>query len=232
MKIAICDDEARDREQIKHYINTHSTKHEIIEFNSAIPLLKSIYAHEHFDVLFLDIQMPDSDGWEIAEKLKKTKTNIYIAMVTINNNYIYDCFDRVDWFTPKPVTKAKIHKVLNNAYETLFPIIFKFVFGKIPVALTAPEIVYFEVKRNDVFIHTVDYIYKIRESLHNINKQFYTQGFASPHQSFLLNLDHFESIENNMIILKSGGQIPLSRGKSSQFYNELREYVIRRKSNV
>jgi CheY-like chemotaxis protein len=73
MKIAICDDEARDREQIKHYINTHSTKHEIIEFNSAIPLLKSIYAHEHFDVLFLDIQMPDSDGWEIAEKLKKTK---------------------------------------------------------------------------------------------------------------------------------------------------------------
>ncbi|NMA67605.1 MAG: response regulator [Clostridiaceae bacterium] len=96
MKIAICDDELKDRMNIKQFVYTHQIKHDIIEFNSAIPLLESISKDEHFDVLFLDIEMPDSDGWAVAEQLKKANASIYIAMVTVMDNYIFDCFDRVN----------------------------------------------------------------------------------------------------------------------------------------
>ena len=226
MRIAICDDEARDREPIKLFVNTHDSKNEIIEYSSAVPLLKDIYANEHLDLLFLDIQMPDSNGWEVAERLKKAKTDIYIAMVTINDNYVYDCFDRVDWFATKPVSEAKIHKILNNAYEKLFPTIFEFVVDKITIALTVPEIIYIEVKRNNVYIHTVKSVYKIRESLININKQFNILGFTAPHQSYIINLEYFMTVEDNQIVLKNDERIPLSRSKSKHFYNALREYVI------
>lgn len=182
-------------------------------------------------MLFLDIQMPDSDGWKVAEQLKKAKTDIYIAMVTINDNYVYDCFDRVDWFAAKPVSEARIHKILNNAYDKLYLTIFEFVIDKVTVALTAPEIVYIKVKRNDVYIHTVNSTHKIRESLSNITKQFDMPGFTSTHQSYLINLEHFGTVDDSQVVLKNGERVPLSRNKSKHFYNALREYVIRRKSN-
>ena len=232
MKIAICDDDEKDRIHIKHYIQTHNLQHDIIEFNLTLPLLQRINENEHFDVLFLDIEMPDPNGWNVAAQLKKRNPNIYIAMVTINDNYVFDCFDRVNWFAPKPISEAKVHKILDNAYEKLYPIIFEFTIDKTPLILTAPEIIYIEVKRNHIYIHTRDQIHKIRNSMCNITKQFEMPYFVSPHQSFIVNLEHFNTLVDNQILLKNGAYIPLSRSRSKLFYNALREHVRRRKSYV
>ena len=233
MKIAICDDELKDREIIRNFVISHDNKHEIFEYNSAIPLLEDIYDDTHFDVLFLDIQMPDSDGWEVAKKLKRAKTNIYIAMVTIKHNYIHDCFDRVHWFADKPVSEDRIHRILDDAYERLHPTTFEFVIDKVTIVLAASEIIYIEVKHNNVYIHTDDSVYKVRESLKNINKQFDLTEFTSTHRSYLINLEHFETVEvgDSQIILKNGDCVPLSRNKIKHFYSALREYIIRTKSN-
>ena len=172
MRIAICDDLAEDRKHIIRFIETHAIKHEIIEFDSAIPFMKRI--HEHFDVLFLDIQMPDSCGWEVANLLKKSKSEIYVVIVTINNNYIYDCFDRVDWFAPKPIYEAKVHQILDNACDKLFPTSFDFIIDKVTVSLTSREIIYIEVKRNDIYIYTLNETYKI-----SAIKELYISGLKT-----------------------------------------------------
>ena len=232
MKIAVCDDEKRDRENIINLIQKHNTQHKVYEFNSAIPFMESIDNGEAFDVLFLDIDMPDSDGWIVAEQLKADKPNIYIVMVTVKSGYIYDCFDRVDWFFPKPIQEFQVNKVLNNAYDRLSPALIEFECNKIPVVLTVAEIMYIEVKRNDVFIHATEKSYKIRDSLVNINKKFSFPCFASPYQSYTINLDHYDTIDDGCIILKNKEKIPLSRHKSKDFYDSLREYVRRKKSHV
>jgi two-component system response regulator LytT len=46
-----------------------------------------------FDVVFLDIELPDKLGLEIAKLLKETYRNIIIAFVTSFDNYVYDAFD-------------------------------------------------------------------------------------------------------------------------------------------
>lgn len=139
MKIAICDDDIEDIEHLRKSIQAHSCEHEIVDFLSAKAFLKRFYDGEHFDLLFLDVQMPDSDGWEIARELKQARHKIFIAMVTVHGEYIFDCFDRVDWFAPKPVAEEKVRQILNSAEERLYPVTFKFQTEKIDVELTAPE---------------------------------------------------------------------------------------------
>ena len=112
------------------------------------------------------------------------------------------------------MSEAKVHKILDNAYEKLFPTIFEFEIKKFPVILKAPEILYVEVKRNDVYIHAVDKVYKIRESMRKITAMFDVPGFISTHRSYIINLEHYNTIKNNEVILKNGERIPLSRSKS------------------
>jgi len=233
MRVAICDDEPKDRTTIRNFVDTHSAEHKIFEFDSAKPLIKHIDNNENcFDILFLDIQMPEPSGWDLAKQLKLKKNKIYIAMITINENYVQECFDRVDWFAVKPVTENKIHKILKNAYEKLFPLVFEFSLGNNEtLVLEAPEIIYFESRNNYVYVNTIDKVYKVRETLKNIMKQCTSGEFASPHRSYLINLDYYKK-KDSQILLKNGDTIPLSRHKSKGFFNEMRDYVIRRKSNI
>lgn len=226
MKIAICDDDIRDIENLRRNIYAHSDAHEIIEFLSAEPFLKRIYRGEPFDLLFLDVQMPDSDGWEIAKELKQEKHKIFIAMITVHGEYIFDCFDRVDWFAPKPISLEIVCKILNRAQDLLYPTAFKFQKDKLEIALTAPEIMYFEVCKNTLYIHSTGECHEVRLSLKKAKSMIegYTQ-FVQTHNSFIINLDHYSHLKDSFIILKNKEEIKLSRTYRNLFYKALSEYV-------
>ena len=226
MKIAICDDERNDRDVIKSHIKTHNTEHTVVEFACANQLLKQLSSGKHYDLLFLDVQMPNSDGWEIARLLKESKLKIFIAMITVLSDYMRQCFDRVDWFTPKPASMEDIHMILDAAQKKLFPIAFHFQSEKMSLELTAPEIWYAEVKINNVFIHTITNIYRIRKPLKEIKEQLSAfPFFVQSHQSYIVNLEHFHKICGNEVILKNGSRIPLSRGYKADFFNALAEFI-------
>ena len=226
MKIAICDDNRDDIDIIKAHINSQRLVHEIIEFTSALPFIKRIYDGEHFDLLFLDVQMPDSDGWEIAKELKQRKVKVFIVMITVLDGYIFDCFDRVDWFVPKPASAEKIKKIIECACQKLNPKVLEFKANGIAVSLTAQEIIYFEVQHNDLHIHSVHSLYKTRLSLCELENLLSEMlCFARVHQSFIINLNHYEKKEGNDLILKNGQKLALSRSYRNTFFNALADYV-------
>ena len=129
-------------------------RHEISIFRSGKAFLEKLYKGNSFDLLFLDIQMPGEDGWEIAREIKKSIRRLFIAMVTIHADYIFDCFDRVDWFAVKPVTAEQIMRILNKAQEQLFPTIFEFASqnDRQPILLNAAEILCMEARRNSLML--------------------------------------------------------------------------------
>lgn len=228
MKIAICDDDIRDLKHLSKNIKAHSDTHEIIEFLSADVFLKQIYGGEKFDILFLDVQMPYADGWEIAKELKQAKHKIFIAMVTVHGEYIFDCFDRVDWFAPKPISQEKVCQILNSAQDRLFPKVFEFQTDNLKIALIAPEIIYFEVQRNTLFVHTTGGCHETRLSLKKAKEMLAgCSQFAQTHSSFIINLDHYDRIKGSYITLKNQKEIKLSRTFRESFYKELSEYVRR-----
>ena len=226
MKIAICDDDVSDIKHLSKSIKAHFDTHEIIEFLSVDAFLKQIYSGESFDILFLDVQMPNANGWEIAKKLKQAKHKIFIAMVTVHGEYIFDCFDRVDWFAPKPVSQEKVSQILNSAQERLFPRVFELQTDNLKIALIAPEIIYFEIQRNTLFVHTTGGCHKTRLSLKKAKEMLVgCSQFVQTHSSFIINLDHYDRITGSYITLKNQKEIKLSRTFRDSFYKVLSEYV-------
>jgi len=226
MKIVICDDDKNEIAKIKSNIITHNINHEIIEFTSPIMLLKYIETKEQFDLLFLDIQMPDADGWKIAKQLKESKTKIYIAMITVMGDYIYNCFDRVDWFAAKPVSIEKLHMILDNAQNKLFPTVLNFQRDNISIKLTAPEISYIEVSQNNLFIHTTSEVLKIRMTITEVKTILSNiSRFVQTHRSYIVNLDYYSKMNKSDIILNTGTIVPLSRGNKKKFLKSLGEYI-------
>jgi Response regulator of the LytR/AlgR family len=225
-KIAICDDDLRDIETIRSHVISHKNQHDVFEFNSGKTLLEKIHSNEHFDLLFLDVQMPDSDGWSIAEYLKKSKTKLFVAMVTVMGEYINECFNRVDWFAEKPITKEKTHKIIDIAYEKLYPNALVVQTIKGTKSLTVPEIFFLEADRNNINIHTTNGIWSTRSTLKEINEKLSnTPSFARIHNGVIINLQYLDMIDGNDAVLKNGRRLPISRNGRKTLFDELNKYI-------
>jgi DNA-binding LytR/AlgR family response regulator len=226
MKIAICDDDLGDIEIIRNHILTHRRQHEILEFTSAEPLLKRIYGGERFDLLFLDVQMPDSDGWKIAKEIKKAKLRVFIAMVTVMGEYISECFDRVDWFAEKPITREKAHSIIDIAFEKLYPSAFGFQTEKGNVSLTVPEIIYVEADHNHINIHATNGVARTRSTLMELNEKLSDMScFARIHKGFILNLQYLDKVDGDYAKIKTGQRVPVSRNGRKALFEALDKYI-------
>lgn len=226
MKIAICDDSSDDIKMLRQYILKHNCCHEIYAFLSPLPFIERILSNEQFDLLFLDIQMPDANGWEIAKELKRARCPVYIVLVTILGEYIYDCFDRVDWFLPKPFTQEKILNILEKAQEKLYPKVFAFEAEHVKVSLTASEIIYMEIRRNNLHIVTYNNNYCIRMPLKvALSMLSDSKQFVQIHNSYILNLAYFKELNGSEIVLKNGMVLRLTRTYRRMFFDVLAEYI-------
>ena len=229
MRIAICDDEDKDRRMIASFVKQHSEAHEIVEFTSANTFLAQLERSILFDLVFLDIQMPDSNGWDVAKLLKQSGSKIYIAMITVMNDYHETCYDRVDWFAAKPVSRDRIFMILDNAHGKLFPKQIAFATDKISLDLYPAEIQYIEVQLNVSIIRTRTGTHSIRIPLKKVIDLLASEPrFVQTHKSFVVNLDYYKRVSDREVILIDDTAIPLSRFYRDGFFSSLANYIKRR----
>lgn len=73
LKIALCDDEPVTLDLLKNEIDAllqaQNLEYQIASYASGLSLLQDFSA-KGFDVLFLDIDMPDVSGFQVAEALQ------------------------------------------------------------------------------------------------------------------------------------------------------------------
>ena len=114
MRILIVDDVAFLRDELRETMERVSPNNEYCEadnFDSAVKLLKE----KHFDIAFLDIQMPGKNGLQIAEKAKQVSPSTKIVMVTAYSEYAVDAFKLfVSGYLLKPVNDKDLKAVLDH----------------------------------------------------------------------------------------------------------------------
>ncbi len=227
MNIWICDDEVAITHSIAQKIKLRYPHASIIQFHSAFELLQ----HEGtFDILFLDIEMPELNGLQLAEKLRADQQFNPIIFVTAYEQYVFQAFDvQAFHYLLKPFDTKKLYEVLKLAqahYATPLKeepyIVLKSGFDLRKIYFH--EIYYIEVFGRKLTFHLEYETLTVNGRLKEYEQQL-GKTFFKVNRSYLVNLKYIASYTNQQIRLDHGVTLSLAQKKYSEFVQVYMDFI-------
>ncbi|TRX54881.1 response regulator transcription factor [Fulvivirga sp. M361] len=227
MKCLIVDDEHIARKILSDYVSKVPELELVASCNSALKALNHIKS-DRIDVLFLDIQMPDLTGLDFLKILPNRPATI---LTTAYSEYAVQSYelDVVDYLL-KPIDFDRFYKAITKVIslkdarveyhsDSTSPQHTDKLFIKADnkiIKVAFHEIVVIQGQGPYVQIITVDGR-KIM-SLQSMSKleELLPANFYRIHRSHIVNIDHIDSIDGNMIKLQDQTAI-LSKNKRDEF---------------
>ena len=234
MKIAICDDDDRDIDTLRAMIVEHpSGMEDIATYSSADELLGDYADGKRYDLVFLDIQMGETDGYSAAESLFRCYKDEFplIIFVTVTDKYVYNGYDvRAFGYFTKPVDKKRLFEKLDQANEEISS-------GKIiiladgkKIIIPVKEIKYIEARNNKLTIFTDSTEYSTRMTLEGIWEKLPKATFARPHRCYIVNLARVSRYDDTYIYFDDAGGADkafISRQQRKGFVSAMDAYLRR-----
>ena len=98
INIAVCDDEDESlhmiQKELYHAADKLNIEIETYFYNKGKKVLDFIYNEkEDFDILFLDIDMPDISGLEVAKKLRQKNSDIILIFISAHEQYVFESIE-------------------------------------------------------------------------------------------------------------------------------------------
>lgn len=218
MKVAICDDNKLLSEHFAVTIENLIEQHNLYNFHFCYSAftnpLQLVAEHqvEPFDVVFLDIEMPNLDGFAVADKLYEVNNSIYILYLTSYSKFAVSSIKhRVYRYILKnepDELKEGIIQLLKDL--STLNIRFRFTYRDEAYSIPYSSIMCFESKHNKVAIHTIGKTYETVTTLKELQTVL-PHNFHRCHSGFIVNVSNIQNIEQNVLLLNSNMQIPLSR---------------------
>lgn len=227
MRIAICDDEKEQRVLLSEYCRRFDESLLVDTYNAAVDLL-IVCDQISYDIIFMDIEMPSPNGFEVAEALRRKATPPLVIFVTKSNSYTILGYGIAFRYLPKPVAYEVFAAVLSLAIKEREPAKIPFVCNGVYYALPINKIIYCETLDHDLTVYTKSEHYTARMPMADLASHLPSEDFAQPHKSYLVNLKYVYSVAANNVILISGQnkiQLPLSKGKRKDFMQRLGDYI-------
>ena len=222
-KIAVCDDEPVYLEKIINSIRRilderGISTYQIDTYSEGEVLLEDDKVFD-YNVIFLDINMPQISGLEVAEKIRESRQDILLIFVTAFLDYAIEGY-RMEAI--RFLLKDMLDELLPECMETIIKkldmqthkINKHFMEGK--KELSVDSIWYVESQRHKLFFHIFEIRmvrYSLYEKLDNIEKELQKYRFLRIHKGFLVNTKYIESISNYRVLLKDGRILPVPRDK-------------------
>jgi DNA-binding LytR/AlgR family response regulator len=236
-KIAVCDDEKMQINILKKTIREsglfEAGNTEIHSFERGVSLIKAVQKGVIYDYIFLDINMPEKDGFQTYEELKITENTkvVFVSShykklpeVTVlrNPQFLFKPYD-VDTFSR---TVQAINTLQKREY------IFTYIEDGIENTISSKEIRYIHVMNHDILATTDEStpVRLERKSLETIADILKPYGFFRCHRSYLINFDYYKKHDSTQLYLFDGVKeflIPLSRKKKNIVAGAFFKYKMR-----
>lgn len=239
IRTVIVDDEPPARDKLRGFLARHPAFQLVGEAGdglSAVTLLEEIRP----DLLLLDIQMPELDGFEVLAALEGRRLP-YVIFVTAHDDYAVQAFEvgAVDYLL-KPVAPDRFDQALARAEARLAQGADPGFAARLTLALeqlapTRPRVTRFLVKDRDrssfVPVGEIDWIeaagnylklhatsgtHLIRSTLKEVEARLDPSRFARIHRATVVNLDRVRFLEpsshgDQVVVLLNGERLTLSR---------------------
>ena len=234
MRIVVCDDEEKVREVLAEKIKRFCPEAEILCYASGEKLL---LAEKAPDIVFLDIQMPGTDGMETAGLLRKRHKRMILIFVTAMEDYVFRAFDVGAFhYLVKPFSQQKFEAVLLGALEQYREFAqapeggrgqeeekgIMILSGGSHIKVCLQDIIYAEVFNRKVVIHKMAEDMEYYGKLSDLEK-LAGEGFFRPHRSYLVNFRYVVKYDAAEIALEKG-TVPMAKKKYPSFVKSYLQY--------
>lgn len=231
-KIILIDDEPLARVLVREYLEDFPELEVVAECGDGFEGLKAIALHQP-DLLFLDIQMPKINGFEMLELVNEQPAVIF---TTAYDEYALKAFETnaLDYLL-KPFSKERFQQAINKWLQnptkaTASKVALSEIPNKQPEEqnrivikdgseisiIPTSELEYLEAYDDYVKIHHKGKVHLKKKTMNYFEQLLNPAIFIRIHRSYILNINELakiESFEKNsyLAILRSGKRIPISR---------------------
>ena len=240
IRALIVDDEELARGLVREFLRAEEDIQIVAECASGFDAVKAIGEHRP-DLVFLDVQMPKLDGFEVLELIG---SEIAVVFTTAHDQYATKAFDAaaVDYLL-KPFDEQRFRVALERARRRLrehsaMPPASELKIAALPAGqyvtrivvkdgarihiILAKDLEYAESQDDYVALYSAGRSYLKQQTIASLEGSLDPSEFVRIHRSYLVKLDCVARIEpytkdSRLAILSSGKQLPMSRSGFMRF---------------
>ena len=232
MRIAVCDDDRAIREELFRLIQKQVSEADIMEYQSGEELIN---ARGNFDIYFLDIEMGDVSGMDIARRIREQEDNgrqrSIIIFVTGYREYMEAAFDvNAFHYLIKPIDTEKFSEVFRRAWKeaaVFYEQEKKYIIVKssgTQQKILLKNIYYIESGNKKVIFHTTNGTLEVYGKMEELEKGL-GNTFYRCHRCYLVNMEKISAYSADNIQVINGDNLLLARKKYSDFIKIYMRYV-------
>src|SRR5688500_16245321 len=239
LRVLVVDDEALARQRLCTLLSRVPNIEIVGECQNGLEAVASIRAHE-LDLVFLDVQMPELDGFDVITEVGTDKMPPVI-FVTAFDDYAVSAFEfgAFDYLL-KPVDHVRFHHTLDRARKRLREPTQPGVAAQLSTLLRKlnerdasssrigvkvngrilfldPDEIYWIQARDDLArIHLAEVAYDVREPLSHLEGRLPRDKFLRVHRSTIVNTRHVREAQpfdqgDQLLLLRNGKRITTGR---------------------
>lgn len=230
MKAIIIDDEPLARSLVKEYLQAYKNIELVEECNDGFEGVKAIQQHNP-DIIFLDIQMPKINGFEMLELIDNPP---HIIFTTAFEEYAVKAFDThaLDYLL-KPFSKDRFDKCIQKLSQQKASLQTEALLetaaqspvqnnrivvkdgGKIKI-IPVGQVQYLEAADDYVKIYVSEGCFLKKKTMQYFEQLLQLHQFVRIHRSFIINTQLITRIdpcekESHLVLLTSGAKLPVSK---------------------
>jgi two-component system LytT family response regulator len=241
LKTIIIDDEPDSVKLLQLQLTEYCPQVEVVgSYTSTVKALNGIETLLP-DLLFLDIEMPVMNGFEMLEKV--LHTNFSLVFVTAYNQFALKAFrfNALD-FLVKPVDTKELIEAVAKAEKSLKPtsaqltMLQKQLRGEPVTKIAIPgqrgvtfidlnEIVYSEASNNySKLVLSDGRHFLISKTLKDVQEVLEEEHFLRVHRQYIINLNHVKQFNRNegVLTMTNGENIPVARNQKDRLIEKYR----------
>lgn len=238
LRVLVLDDEPVSMEQSRAALMAFLPEENIYCAASIVEAMGILGFHP-VEIVFLDIEMPDTDGFSVAEYIHSSYPHVKVVFLTGHvelgaKSFDYEPFD----FLGKPIDVMRLRKTLSRFEASTQDSAFSRELVAVStgaglVMLSPSDILYIAKEKRRTVIHCASQDYAVQYSLEEMEAIFSDYGLFRTHQSFLVPLSKIISIQSAefgktyVATLSGGVQVPVSRIQFSKLRGHLTAQGIR-----
>lgn len=230
MNCIIIDDDKLSCKIIGDFVRKSASLTLIGSYSDSIEARNILTKRHDIDLIFLDIEMPEMDGFEFIGSLDNPPN---IIVISSGENYAAKAFDfNVVDYLVKPVTYARFCKAIDKTMryysrKEISSTGDKEIFikkGSTLVKLKLNDIIFIEALENYVTLTTIDDKYTIHFTMKAIEEYLPPDIFIRVHRSYIINKSNIQSIKENSLDLNVGDtlkSIPVGKSFRDSLLNDI-----------